>query len=160
MAKAASKSQPTFDLTAMMGEFDPSKYLEEFTKMAGEYKVPGVDVNILMETQRKNVEALSAANKVAIEGVQAIAKRQAEILQETLDGMKDTFETLAAAGTPQDAATKQVELTKAAFEKAVSNMKELSEMLAKSNGEATAAINARISESLDEVKKLADSLPK
>ncbi|MGB0671585.1 MAG: phasin family protein [Rhodospirillales bacterium] len=160
MAKASTKTTPAFDLSSFMGDFDPAKYLEEFTKLAGDYKVPGLDANVLLDTQRKNIEALTAANKVAVEGVQAIAKRQAEILQETLDGMKETFESLAAAGTPQDAAAKQVELSKAAFEKAVANMKELSEMIAKSNGEATAAINSRISESLDELKKLADNLPK
>ena len=58
---------------------DPSKF--DLTKMMSEFKLPGIDMETLMETQRKNIEAVTQANKVAVEGMQAIAKRQAEMLR-------------------------------------------------------------------------------
>ena len=74
-----------FDVTKMMADFDPSKMADEFTKFAGNYKLPAFDVESVMTSQRKNIEALAAANKAATEGMQNVATRQAAILQETLD---------------------------------------------------------------------------
>ncbi len=144
-----------FDVTKMMGEFDPTKMADEFAKMAAKYKLPGVDMNAVVESQRKNLEALTNANRVAIEGVQAVAKRQAEILQETMDEASAAMDKLTKAGSPQDAAANQAEFAKSAFEKALGNMRELAELVAKSNTEATQTINSRISETLDEIKELA-----
>lgn len=154
MAKAANPFL-NLDYTKWMAEFDPAKWSDEFAKFATQYKIEGVDVNALVDAQRKNVEALSAANRVAIEGFQAIAKRQAEILKETLDTLSGAISEIGKSGTPQDATAKQAELAKGAFETALTNMRELAEMVAKSNGAAAQAINARISESLDEIKQLA-----
>ena len=120
--------------------------------------MPGVDMDAVVASQRKNVEALTSANRVAFEGVQAVAKRQAEILQETMTEVSGAIDQLSKAGSPQEAAARQADLAKEAFEKALSNMRELAEMVAKSNEEATQAINARISESLDEIKGLVLSL--
>ncbi|CCQ72286.1 phasin family protein [Magnetospira sp. QH-2] len=142
-----------FDMTKVMAEFDPTKMMSEFTKNFGDIKVPGLDPEAMMETQRKNFEALTSANKVALEGMQAVVRRQAEILQQTMDEMTSTLSGLAAGGTPQEAAAKQVEQVKGAFEKALTNARELAEMSAKSNAEAADAINKRFTESMDEVKQ-------
>ncbi len=144
-----------FDITKMMSEFDPAKIADEFAKMASQYKIPGVDMDSLVEGQRKNLEALTAANRVAFEGVQAVAKRQAEILQETMNEAAGAMDAVAKSGSPQEAAAKQAELVKGAFEKALANMRELAEMVSKSNTEATQAINSRITETLDEIKDMA-----
>jgi len=149
-----------FDITKMMSDFDPSKIADEFNKMVSQYKLPGVDTDALVASQRRNVEALTSANRAAFEGVQAIAKRQAEILQETMNEVATAFDAVSKSGSPQAAAAKQAELAKEAFEKALANMRELAEMVAKSNEEATQAINGRISETLDEVKALAMKLEK
>ncbi len=144
-----------FDVTKIMGEFDPTKMADEFAKIAAKYKMPGVDMSAIVDSQRKNLEALTAANRVAMEGVQAVAKRQAEILQETMDEVSTVLDKVTKAGSPTDAASTQAEFAKTAFEKALSNMRELAEMVAKSNNEATQAINTRISETLDEIKDMA-----
>ena len=149
-----------FDITKMMSEFDPAKIADEFAKMASQYKIPGVDMDSLVQSQRKNLEALTAANRVAFEGVQAVAKRQAEILQETMNEAAGALDAVAKSGSPQEAAAKQAELVKGAFEKALANMRELAEMVSKSNTEATQAINARITETLDEIKDMALKLKK
>ncbi|MEO5336372.1 MAG: phasin family protein [Magnetospirillum sp. WYHS-4] len=159
MAKA---SNPFFgiDMTKFAAEFDPAKMTEEFTKMAGQYQVPGVDMNAVIDSQRKNLEAVTQANRVALEGMQAFAKRQAEILQQTLGETVAAVESLTGSGTPQEATAKQADLVKTAYEKALANMKELAELVAKSNAEAGETINKRIAESLDEIKKAALDIKK
>lgn len=151
----AQSPQPLFDMSKFMKEVDPGKMMEEFSKMLKQYNLPGVDMDALMASQKKNLEALTQANRVALEGMQAVAKRQAEILQETMNEASKAVDVLSKAGSPTEVAAKQAELAKDAFERALSNMRELAEMVAKSNEEATSTINARISATLDEIKDMA-----
>src|SRR5512134_1085089 len=147
--------QPLFDMSKFMKEVDPGKMMEEFSKMLKQYNLQGVDMDALMASQKKNLEALTQANRVALEGLQAVAKRQAEILQETMNEASKAVDVLSKAGSPTEVAAKQAELAKDAFERALANMRELAEMVAKSNEEATSTINARISATLDEIKDMA-----
>ena len=146
-----------FDFTKLSGSFDPSKMSEEFTKAFSQFKMPGVDVNEIIASQKKNMEALTAANQTAISGIQAVATRQAEIMQQTLTATAAAAEDLVKSGSPQDAASKQADLVKSTFEKALTDMTEIADMVTKSNTEASALINKRVSESLEEVQKLAQS---
>jgi len=144
-----------FDMTKMMADFDPAKFTEQFAKLAGDYKLPTVDVNALMDVQRKNVEALTAANKAAAEGAKLLANRQAELLKKSLEEANGAVESLTKTKTPQEAAVAQTELMKKAFETTLVNMREIADMVTKSNTEAAEAVNARVLAGLEEVKKLA-----
>ena len=148
------------DVTKVMADFDPAKIVDQFTKAAGTYQVPQFDVDTIVAAQRKNIEALTAANKAAVEGVQALATRQNEILQETMKEATDAVNAMTKIDGPEDAAAKQAEIIKISFEKALGNMKELAEMVAKSNADTSDAINARIFESLEEIKKQAVKVKK
>lgn len=48
----------------------------DLSKMFADMKLPGLDPAALAAAQQKNFEALTAANKRAYEGYQALAKRQ------------------------------------------------------------------------------------
>lgn len=126
-------------------DFDISKYV-------GEFKVPGVDVETLVASQRKNLEALTQANKLAVEGVQAVFKRQVEILRQALEEGASAAKELVEAGTPQEKAIRQTDLAKDAFERSLSNARELSEIIAKSNTEAFDLLNKRFLQVVEEVK--------
>jgi len=142
------------DFTKFAGSFDPSKMTEEFTKAFSQFKVPGVDVSEIIASQKKNLEALTAANQSAMAGMQAIATRQAEIMQQTMTATATATQDLMKSSTPKEAAAKQSDLVKATFEKALADMTEIAQMVAKSNSEAADAINKRITESLAEVNKM------
>jgi phasin family protein len=132
----------------------------DVSKMMADMKVPGVDMDALMQSQRKNIEALTAANKLAFEGMQAVATRQTEILRQTMDEMSKMMSDMMAAGTPEDRMAKQADLTKAAFEKSLANMREIAEMIAKSNSEAADVITQRVSATLEEIKTMAQQQQK
>jgi phasin family protein len=151
----AIATESMFDMQKLMKEFDATKIVESFQKMLGQYSLPGVNMDSLVASQKKNLEALTSANRVALEGLQAVAKRQAQILQETMSEASKAVDSLSKAGSPQDVAAKQAELAKDAFERALRNMRELAEMVATANQEATSTINTRISASLEEIKDMA-----
>ena len=124
----------------------------DFTKMTGQFKVPNLDTGALIESQRKNIEAVTAANQVAFEGAQAMSQRQAEILRQMWDDSANAMKALAANGKPEENMVKQAEFAKKAFEQSLANLRELAEMGAKSNTEAVEVITKRVAEGLDELK--------
>jgi len=132
-------------------DFDFTKF--DMTKYLGDFKVPGVEVEALVASQRKNIEALTQANKVAFEGIQALFKRQVEIARQTIEESASVARQVVEAGTPQEKALRQTELTKEAFEQALANARELSEIVAKSNSEAFDLLNKRFFQTLDELKE-------
>ncbi len=129
--------------------------MSEFTRMFADMKLPAMpDMEALMSAHRRNLETLSAANRVALEGAQAVARRNMEIMQQTMSELTDTMRSLTGADNPSARAARQADLLKAAYERAVSNMQEIGDLIQKSSGEALGLLNHRFAEALDEVKQL------
>jgi phasin family protein len=133
------------------GDFDFSKMMDT-SKLMGDFKVPGVDVEAVVASQRRNLEALGEANKLAVEGLRAVAKRQSEIFRQMMEEAAQAMRDMMTAGSPEDKAGRQTELVKEAFKRAIANMRELAEMVSKSQSEAFDVINKRVTDSLDELK--------
>ncbi len=128
---------------------------DDFMKMFSEFKMPAMpDMSAFAEAQRRNIEALTTANKLAMEGAQAIARRNMEIMQQTMSEMSEAVQSMASQEPAASKAAKQAEMLKAGYEKAVANMREISELIQKSNGEALGVLNARFTAAMEEVKGL------
>ena len=134
-------------------DFDIRKF--DIQKIFADFKMPGVDMQALLDAQKKNITALTQANQHAIEGVQALAQRQVEVLQRTMKAAAEAAKEVVSAGGPKEAAAKQTELAKAAFEHAVSNMREMADMVTKSSNQALSVITQRVAEGLEEMKEKA-----
>lgn len=150
--EAPKDPQTPFDVRKLMTEFDPTKLVAEFQNLLKQYKLPGVDTDALVASQKKNVEAIIAANRIAVEGMQKVAKRQAEVFQESMREAQQAVSSITKASSPQDLAAKQTDLMKTAFEKSVATMREIAEILTKTSQEATNTINARITATLEEIR--------
>jgi phasin family protein len=128
---------------------------DDFMKMFSEFKMPAMpDMSAFAEAQKRNIEALTTANKLAMEGAQAIARRNMEIMQQTMSEMSEAVQSMASQEPAAAKAAKQAEMLKAGYEKAVTNMREISELIQKSNGEALGVLNARFTTAMEEVKSL------
>ena len=132
----------------------PNPFDTDVTKLMAEFKLPGVDMETVLATQRKNIEALTKANQLAIEGLQTVARRQAEILRAGFEEASSLARELFQNQSPEERVTKQTEAAKHALEKAFGNARELSEIVGKAQQEAFQVINKRMTEGLDEVREL------
>ena len=128
----------------------------DFSKMMGEYQIPGVDWSELMASQQKNLQALAKANQLLVEGAQAVVRREVEILQKAMAELAAASKEMMQQGDPQAQAAKRLELAQASFEAAIQNMRELAEVASRSNREALEVINQRALESFEEIKKALD----
>jgi len=113
----------------------------DFTKLLQQFKIPGVDFSSIIERERKNIEALAEANRIAFEGWQNLVRRQSEILQNSMKRAADDAKN-------QTALKNGAELARSAFETALANMRELAEMATKSQKDAFEVIRKRVEENM------------
>ena len=140
--------------TSQQKFLNPSRITETLMGKFKDLGVSGLDVDALVASQRKNIEALATASRTAMDGVTAVGKRQAEIFQETMSQTAQSVQSLITAGSPRDIAAKQANLTKEGFAKALRNMRELAEMVTKAQTGAIEAITHRVTESLAELEQM------
>jgi phasin family protein len=156
MSQTVSNPFLDFNFSKM---FDAARF-SDFQKAFGEFKLPNTDLEGVVAVQRRNVEAVVAANQLAFEGYQAIARRQGEIVRQSLEETASIVSELMSAGTPEEKVTRQAEMVKAIFEKTNANLKELSDLLAKSNTEAADVLAKRVSDGIDEMQTLLGKITK
>jgi phasin family protein len=116
-----------------------------------QFQVPGVDVSKLIEGQRENIEALQEANQTALQGWQNLMTRQTELMRESIEAWQASVSDTVKA-PPGEMAQKQIEYGQKAFEKALSNMRELAEMAIKSQSDAADVIRKRFEAGLKEIQ--------
>ncbi|GIX13797.1 MAG: hypothetical protein KatS3mg118_1756 [Paracoccaceae bacterium] len=142
--------------------FDPAKMAEMFKlpdlgRMMAEMKLPAVPAGQLMEAQKRNMEALMAANRAAAAGYQELFRRQLQIFEETMAEARKAIEAIdATRPAPADAA-RQAEIARLAYEKALANMTALAEAAQKANREAYEIVADRIRESIEEIRAMAEA---
>jgi phasin family protein len=127
----------------------------DFSKFFSDMKIPGMpDMEAVLATHKRNLEAFAEANRVALEGAQAVARRNFEIMQDTMAELTESVKSLSVSDAPANRAAKQADLLKQAYESAVNNARELGDLIQKSNAEAVQKLNSRFSEAMTEIKTL------
>ncbi|HKT20030.1 MAG TPA: TIGR01841 family phasin [Stellaceae bacterium] len=129
----------------------------DMSKAFAGFAMPSFNVEAMMASQRKNVEALTQANQLAIEGAQALARRQVEIAREALEEARSLFREFSQPGAPQERLAKNTEIAKATFEKGLATAKELTELVTKANAEAFDVLTKRVAESFEEIREVAST---
>ena len=138
------------DYTQFFADFGRS--YGEFGKLFGNGKTPVFDIEAMLASQRKNVEALTAANQAALEGVQAVTRRQIEIARRAVEEFSQAGKDFTSAGSAEDRVAKQTAAIKEAFEDALANVRELTDIMQKSGNEALEVLSKRVYANLDEMQ--------
>lgn len=121
----------------------------DLTKMFEQFKVPGVDMSAIADARRKDIEALTEANKAVYEGMQALASKQAEMFKQAMEGIQG-----AAGSAVSEGSAKRAELARQAYEKTLADMKDLAEIARKSQADAMTSITQRATQHMEELKKM------
>ena len=124
----------------------------DFTKMAGEFKIPTVNMETMVETGRKNFAAMTALGTAAVESMKTIAQRQGDMFRVAMEDFSKHGSDVLSAATVEEKAAKQIDFVKKSYEAALANTKEIAELYSKSQSEALSAISERVAELTEEVK--------
>jgi phasin family protein len=138
-----------------MADARPNPFDFDVTKMFGDFRFRTFDVEAAWAAQRRNIEALSQANQAAVEGVQAVARCQIEMTRETFEGLSTLLRDIAQPASTEDRLAKNTEYVKQMIEKGVKSSREIATIATKAGSEATAILQKRASEGLDELRALA-----
>jgi phasin family protein len=136
-----------FDFTKAFEQFDPKDVSQKIQDAFN------FDYSEMKVAQDKNLALLMSTNQTLADSSQAFFERQAEMLQQAMTEATEAAKSFASAGSPQDIAAKQAELLQAAYEKALANSTEISEMAQKTQAEINDKVNKRIEESMEEFKE-------
>jgi hypothetical protein len=113
---------------------------------------PIYDADRLTAAQQRNLDAFASASQIVVDGVKAMAQRQSEMMQASVDQF-----VAAGQGTkplefqPGD----QIAKAKSLYEAAVNNAKELAEIAMKAQSEAVDVLTKCAMANIDDLKSLA-----
>ena len=124
----------------------------DFSKIAGEFKLPAVNVESFVETARKNFAVMTSANTAAVETMKAIGQRQGDMVRAAMEDFSKHGSEVLSAATVEEKVIKQIDFAKKSYETAIANTKEIADLVGKSQADAFEALSARVAELTEEVK--------
>jgi phasin family protein len=145
--------------TRTMSDARPNFFDFDVTKMFADFRFRPFDVEAIWAAQRRNIEALSQANQLAVEGVQAVARRQIELTRETFEGLSTLMRDLSQPASAEDRIAKNTDYAKQMLEKSVNHGREVVSIAAKAGADAAEVLHKRATESLDEMRTFTSKTP-
>ena len=127
----------------------PANLLGEIAKTVEQFGLPRLDAETLLEARRKDVAALAETNRIALSGMQELARKQGEILQATLGDLQ----TLLQEGrvSPAQYPTKLGDIVQKSLQQAFGNMRDLAKLAGKSQTEVFHVIGERVQHNIEEL---------
>jgi phasin family protein len=121
-------------------------------KFGSDLGLPKVDVDMLIEGHKKNIDALSQSATVTAQGAQSMAQKQREIFEAGLQEATKLARGYQPLGKLEDNLALQTEFAKKVFEIAVKGAQDSATAARQSTGEAVKIIQDRLKESFDEIR--------
>jgi phasin family protein len=130
---------------------DNTSYIEMLRKFGTDLGLPKLNVDELLQTQKKNLDALGRSAKVAAQGAQSVAQKQREVLEA---GLREAA-TLAREYKPlkiQENLALQTEFARKVFDIAVKGAQDSASTARQSTTDAVKIIQDRVKESFEELR--------
>jgi phasin family protein len=131
---------------------DPRSYIDMLRKFGNDIGLPKLDIDKLIETHRKNIDALGQSAKVAAEGAQSLAQKQREILEASLREALALVQNFQPLNNPQEILARQTEFARKVFDITLQGAQSTAEMARQSTTEAVKVIQDRIKHSFEEIR--------
>ncbi|RZL89729.1 MAG: phasin [Variovorax sp.] len=151
-ATAAKKARPSATQTAADVQDAFVKPMKGMAERLQNLQVAGA-AGAILESGRKDLQALVQANEKSYQGLQAVVQRQTAMLKASIEDWQGAVKGMSPA-EPRENLAKLDAMGKAAFKRALDDIRELSELAAKSQADAFDVVRQRIRDNVDEVSKL------
>lgn len=135
---------PFSDLTKIYADF--------FGKSVPSYNPLSIDFGTILETQRKNWQALTEIQQLALDSLQTIARSQSEIVTRMFESNSTIARELIGDGTPEQKVARQTDLARKSYEQSIAGWQGLAEAARKSADEAAEILSKRVTASFSEFK--------
>jgi phasin family protein len=127
----------------------------DVTKFMADFRFRPIDMDAWLAYQRRNIEAFTQANQVAVDGVQAVARKHIEMARQSIEDVSALMRDLAQPASAEERIAKNTEYAKQMLEKSVNHGREVTMLATKAGADAAEVLRRRASESLDEIRDFA-----
>ena len=128
---------------------DTNPFMNMFKDFGSSMNIPGPDLNQMMESHRKNLQALQAATQAGTQASQELMSKQRAALEATLADISDAVQEAQASGAdPSAIMASQMEIAKRSFDTTVKNATEMSQVVQKGSTDAFEILKDRVMESI------------
>ncbi|HTR86338.1 MAG TPA: TIGR01841 family phasin [Reyranella sp.] len=132
---------------------DPAQnFTDMFQKLGEQLKIPQFDVSKIMEHHQKNIDAMGRSWQAMASGAAAVANKQREIFEATMNHVTEMAKEYKPTGAPQEVFAKHTEFASKMMEAAISNTRDVAELVQKSGADALKILHDRMHESYDEIR--------
>jgi phasin family protein len=131
---------------------DTNSYFDMLKKFGTDLGLSKLNVDELLQTQKRNIDALGESAKVAAQGAQSVAQKQREVLEARLREAAALAREYKPLGGIQDNVALQTEFARKVFEITVQGARDSASTARQSTAEAVKIIQDRVKESLDEIR--------
>ena len=138
----SSQAEP---LTAKKPKLDLQATLDKL-------KLSGVNTQALIDSGRKDIEALLAANERVFTGIEALSHKQADLLADIMKEWQASAKDAIAKGSPSEKINQAASHAQRAFTHALANMKEMADIAAKSHEDVLSILNQRYQEGIEQFR--------
>src|SRR3954452_864056 len=145
---ATAAPAPSFNSFAKLFQVPGFDKLPAFDAASLTFTLPGFDVTTVVDIQRRNFEALTAANQTVVQGLQTVVQRQGEIARQSIKQFQDLLSFRPSSASVMETLVKQIDLTKTSYEKNVADVRELGDIVVKAGSEAADILSRRVVASL------------
>jgi len=126
-------------------------FLDQVKAFGASLGLAKVDVDRLVDINRKNLEALARTAQVVGDGAKAAADKQREFIEAAFRETSAMVRDFRPKGNPQEVLAKQNEYARKAFDVTLRNTRDLAELATKTTSDASKIIRDRMRESLTEL---------
>jgi len=111
---------------------------------------PYFDVEGLLKMQQRNIETMVEANRIFVDTAQAIARCHSDMMKDCVEQMTRAFSELTSRGEPGEGPAKEGAAVQAFFEKTAGHVRDIAELISKSNADTIQLVNGRMRSMVDE----------
>lgn len=134
---------------------------QEAPEMFNEFVNMGVfDKEKVMKSHRKNIEALTEANKTAVEVLKSLTQLQSQYMKKSFEDMTSLMQGMMNPGAPRNPLEAQTTAIKNQIDRTLEHNRAITTTLADSHQEIYKIFNNRISSGIQDVKESSDALKK
>lgn len=123
----------------------PKSLIADYLGFITQLRLPRIDVNAVLESRRKDIEALAAANTTALAGLQSLGQKQVEIVNARITRVQSM---IARQKDPEESKVQENART------ALSDVRELVDTAYRAQADSIAVISKRVAENVEEWKAL------
>ena len=123
-----------------------SQLFEDIIEQSRKLKVPGLDVEAVLQGRRKDVEALLDVGRIGKQSAESMTNKQVDMLRNALEDFRGVLSLQSGADA------NRVEASRHAAKRALDSISELADIGLKSQAAALEVASRRARESIEELK--------